>query len=225
MPAGVVLRLVQKNQVLDRVVLAGLDTAQFAWEGLTFTSGSDLIDTIDRLTHTPSGYYYEFSLRQGTNHFARMSPGPASMETTEFPGLWEGQLDHVSRWASDLAAEIAAPDLWEMVSTWDSMKELPLGPEAATPFSATEIADLNERLDVIGAQLANLVTTDDLRVAAGELVQHLRDELRKQSRWNWANLAVGSIVTFAANAAFDPHRAKELIQILVSGIRSLGSGF
>ena len=221
-PAGLILRQVQKNEVLGVVLKAGLDPSQFEWKGVTYSDGS-FENYADRLVHRTSGYFFEFTLRNGTKHFCQMSPGPHSLEAEQFPGSWDGQLNYVEQWASDLSAELAAPDLWDSVNASGALDELPLTFEQNTQFSPSEIAQLSDRLDVIGARLAEVVDSDDLRLLAERLVEHLREETKKQGRWDWLFLAMGSLMTFMANAAFDPHRAKELINVLLAGIRSLGS--
>ena len=223
MPAGAVLRQVQKNEVFEVLREEGLDPSEFSWEERTYTGGR-YQGPADVLVHKGTGQLFEFMLRDRSKHYARMRPAPNAVEGTEYPGSWEGQRDYVRRWASDVRAELGAPDLWDSIRSWRSLTELPPTFDENTPFSPAELLELNGRLDVIGARLTDLVERDDLRSLADQLVEHLRTEAPRQGRRDWFFLALGTLLSFMVNATFDPMRAREMIDLLVQGVQSLGPG-
>lgn len=153
-----------------------------------------------------------------------MSPAPEALEGTEYPGSWDGQLGYVRRWAVDLRAELDSPDLWTSVASWESLIEVPPSFEDNAPFAGGELVELGERLDQIGNRLVHLVDREDLRSVAEDLVDHLRQEAPRQGRRDWFFLSLGALLSFMVNAAFDPMRAREMVDLLVTGVRSIGSG-
>jgi hypothetical protein len=223
MPAGAVLRKVQKNEVLEILRNAGLDPSQFSWEQRYYSSGK-YQGPAELLVHGSSGFFFEFSLRDGSRHFARMSPGPEASQDSAYPGSWELQRGYVERWAADVRAELEAPDLWDSLPSWHSLTELPPIFEENSRFTQAELIEINERLDAIGAQLTSLAESNDLRTLAHGLIEHLRGEAPRQGRRDWVFLALGALLSFMVNAAFDPSRVREMIDLLVHGVRSLGAG-
>jgi hypothetical protein len=217
-----ILRRTQRNEVLEVVVAAGLDPSTFYWDQRSYVDLT--LGTAELLIHRETGCFYEFLLWNGETHYGRMSPAPDKLQGEAHPGDWKGQIEYVRRWAQNLRDDIEAPDLWTSVTSWETLVEAPPSFADNSPFTPPELAELNERLDVIGGRLVQLVDHDDLSAMAADFVDHLRSEAPKQGRRDWFFLALGALMSFMVNASFDPSRAHEIVSILADGVRSLTPG-
>lgn len=217
------LRQVQKNQVLEILLDAGLDPSQFSWQERAYTTGLFSGEPADLLVHNESqNYLFEFTLRPGHRHYSRMRPGSQAIEETAFPESWQNQLTHVRQWASDLRDELDAPDHWSSIPTWNSLAQLPPTFDENSPFTSEELDAINRRLDAVVERINDFA--DSHQEMAHQLVEHLREQAPKHGRRDWFLLALGSFVSLGVAATYDPSRTKELIDLLVQGTQALGGG-
>jgi len=208
----------QRNDVLERVINAGLKPAEFDWA--EWSSDFEKSRKISALIHRPSKdfwFMFERGLRGG--HYAIFSPGNETPRESQYPGEWVGQLGYVDQWLGYLRREIEAPDLWATVAAGP-------GIDAGTsnaPFTPTELEVIGERLAEIETRITELKALQEGQAQyVHETLDYLKVTAKGEGRRNWINMAIGVIFNIVLFLALPPDQAGALFRFGLEHLQGLG---
>ena len=220
LPKDFILLTTQKNDVLQAIRVAGLNPKDFHWEQHNSSGTKNAIVSV--LTHTPTGYYYRFDMREGGT-FAEFSPGRDSRIEHQYPGNWVLQFSYARGWIANLKREIEAPDLWASATEEAGFVELSAqATRIDSVFNSQVQADLSARL----AELERfIVEARDLTDAQHRFVKdqlsYLVAEAHHQKAREWINIGIGVLVQIILTIALPPEQAKSLFQLFGSIVRQV----
>ncbi len=101
----------QKNQVLEAVLQAGLDPADFEWLELHKDLDQPSEGLVALLRHVPTDYEFEFDMRS-ERLLACFSPSPERPSHTQQVESWGSMRAMVQIWLQSLKHEYETPDMW-----------------------------------------------------------------------------------------------------------------
>jgi hypothetical protein len=207
---------------------AGLDPSRFEWE--PFVEGGN---RYEKLIHKDANCVFVFGHEDHKRgqRYCRIRPAGAqlSLATGWFN---HGQLlDTVRQWLKLVKEDVEAPDLWGQLAAYTleipevaiaSLDEAPLL-EADQKRIALAVAATRERV----GQEATL-TKEQVGII-NEKLDYLVESSKRLGLKDWANAALGGLVSAAFGAALDGTAYKRIIEpiwnLIVSGVRLLnGSG-
>jgi hypothetical protein len=220
----------QRNDVLARVMAAGLDPRDFVWvERKTpeWTGWNGY--TADTLVHKPTSYHSMFFapgalglgylsnvpqllLTQPGEYVVAFEPGTASPRGKVVGVAWPNVLDAVALWLACVKREHEAPDLWaqmEQQRRWigDVVEQAPDN----APFGSSELVRVADGLKEIrrAAQTLQLEASEIERLEAGIVYVQQAAE-RKLGRKDWFLLACAVLMW-----AVPPDKAVQIVQSAV----------
>jgi len=215
----------QRNEILSRITVAGLDPREFRWEHIP--SSRDGRTLLDRLIHVPSGFFYEFDNSEGTDpgkHQATFSPGDGIHTERRFPGHWDYQMAYVTEWLGNLKRELNAPPLWERLAQGEPLLEVPLGAAEDSPFRPGELLAIEAKLDEVREYLARELPPEKLPTVQAQL-DRLGAAAKTSGRLSWLQMAIGVMFTLMWGGMMAPDQARTVLQMIGQAFqRLIGAG-
>lgn len=213
----------QAAQVLGGLREVGLDPREFAWSEVPSGPMEGVI--VSRLTHVPTGSYYQFDFAD-RNHYAIFSPGEEIAVDLAFPHVWENQLATFWAWRKILRREVSTPDPWsQFFSAADLVRE---GEEQTANgnerFSEAEVREYTRRLEAIRSYLLDRAVDAESRQRIGAKIDLLITSARSQGRRDWFFMAMGVLLTEIVDRGLDTEQVRHVFGLLVRGIQQLTGG-
>jgi hypothetical protein len=213
----------QKNDVLDAILNAGLDPAEFTWSD----EREPMQNLCSRITHKPSGFSAGFTVDQmayTTMLVGQFSPGEHFRFERYDASDWQMLLVHTINWALRLANELRQPDRWSIYTDAQALMDAAGGTTGRDgSFSRSERAEIEKQIKAVKAQVAALPGRTEQQIAdANAKLDYLVEASKKQGRQDWYFTAVGVIATIATSLNVTPAEARMLFQLVGQGLRAIG---
>ncbi len=214
----------QRNEVFTILEQAQLDPAEFEWTELTKIRIPGCIDEgiVSVLVHRPTGFRFEFDLRDRDMFWCTFAPALDAPERHAQAAGWAGVRGYVNMWAASLGCELDAPDLWAGVIRGNE-----LGSAASRVPDGEELDDAARRaaVNAVGAVerfLESHLTSQGAQAALirGEL-QYLRESTEKMDKKAWMHTLVGVLFTIVVSLALAPDQARALFAAAAHALRPL----
>lgn len=218
------LLVAQKNEVFRLAEYVGFDPRDFHWDVRNVEQGGP---TVDVLVHTASGHFFAFGVTNPNRHalgedrLSVFQPGVDRGGTVGVTGFgWEGQRDTFVEWLRALKNEVDTVSLWDTLGS-GAARELALATFPDRKLTKEQQAEVKVRIQNIRIYLrSNVDDRDSLRRIEAKL-DDLEDSSSRLSAKDFANAAVGALLMIAWEAAMDPHKAQEMVNLFLGGLRSL----
>jgi hypothetical protein len=209
----------QKNEVLDVLVALGMEPREFTWADRTEGAYN-----INRLVHSPSGFWFEFGVGNRGGHAARYSPGEHILEATMGTGSWLAQMSEFAQWVRFMQRELAAPPLWEQLAAGEPMLDVTALGMGDKPFDPAEIAAINQKLDETLEYLRRELPAGSIPAVEAN-IERLREAVKTSGRVSWAQMTIGSLIGMVWSGIMDPEKARTALQIIGTAFQGLiGAG-
>ena len=203
----------QKNQVFSAIKEAGLEPSDFQWSEVESRLMGVEINA-DKLTHTPTGYYFDFDSLQGKSYIY-YCPGESSTKEVNAGqcGTWQGVLNHFEKWVSIVHREYSEPDLWEASSQEKKLIAEQIDDLDNTPFTAPEIQRIGTAINELRLFLmSSSQHTEAQRQFIETRLHHLEEASHRLGRKDWVTLAMGTLTNIVVGVALAPDAARELLR-------------
>jgi hypothetical protein len=206
----------RRNEIYIAIADGGLDPA-------TCTLG-----TADELrfvvTHESTASWFACNELRLEHYAATTADASLIMAVGTDPGTYlpvtrpDDMLRHLKKWASDVAEYERAPDLWELGSAADALREvaaLEAGNNAH--FTSAEHTEIARRLSEIEDYLR-----DHFELTAGQMsgIEEKLRELAKASkrvgRRDWVLMVEGASVSLIVNAAVPQHVVVQTMLLMIA---------
>lgn len=179
--------------------------------------------TVDKLTHTPTGYSFQFDFDTRMRHVAYLRPGKDTPESNAVSGTWEEQRALVNAWASYVEREFTTPDVWSMVGEGE-LGALPSG-VANTLFTEEE----QKRIEaVLRAALESAQQTQELndehKRVLEEKVDFLLEASRQVGRIHWRSLLIGVLAEAVIEDVLPRGFVRQLVMLTMRGLSAVFGG-
>lgn len=168
-----------------------------------------------RLTHEPSGYYFEFRFDGDFDlQYVTFSPGLGKLFGEERVGAWPPARDALKIWAEVLSLELNEIDLWASIASEKTLM-VSVGASSApdSQFDSAEQQRIQKALNEIREYL---ISTQNLAVDQQEVIAarlaYLEGASRRLGRKDWVIVTIGVLTNIIVTAGFGPTQAHELIQ-------------
>jgi hypothetical protein len=200
-----------RNNVFKAIEAAGLDPAEFDWDG-NFGSA---------LTHVPSGAHFvfggEFGHYEGTYQAGDSPEWP--YEVYSPPSL----LKRVEGWLSDLKLDLDTPDLWGELRSERELLGGAYDEVGNTPFTPEERTELARQLGEIKEYVKKTYSLSKEQTEALERkLEYLEEATGRLGRIDWRTAFLGAMMEFLLVAALSPETARD---VFAMGVRTLGHLF
>ena len=188
------LNKVLKNELFEAAQRVALPVRDFRW----VDSNASSTDTWSRLEHVarPADFYMEFAPGARTDYSVSLRPGivrPLDNYTT----TWGGLSSLVSSWALTVAAELEAPDLWELASSDARLTSKVFADEQHLDeaFTPRELENIRSRLQEIAEYAKKVSNGDELTLSLiASRVEYLIEASRRSTRRDYTILAYGVLL-------------------------------
>lgn len=176
----------------------------------------------NRFAYSESAYFFDVSTAR-SSYSVRYSPGASELLThqigvaTSFDQLEEP----FKAWLSFLRRELVAPDLWALVRDPGAGFA---GVGVATdnrPFTPPEVAQIVIAIDAARTYLSDGGVTGDALDQANAKLDYLVEAAKRSGRMDWFNIAFSVLFGIATQVLFDPDRARELIDLVLTAVHRL----
>jgi hypothetical protein len=209
----------QKNEVFAWIERAGFDPRAFEvgtseWGSIECT----------RFAYRNSPYFFDVSTARHV-YTLRYSPGLSQVvdHVLHLDGFDEIEGPFLA-WLSFLRREVEAPDLWAMVHANAMLFLVGEVDVDNEPFTGAEVIQITDSVDRARIYLRESGVGTDVQRDADEKFDYLVERLGFLGRRDWAGVAFTTLAGIAIDAAFDPDRARQLFEIIVSSVRQLLAG-
>jgi hypothetical protein len=221
------LLVVQANAVLRLLENKGFDPRDFHWDIQRVEQGGP---TVDRIVHTASGHFFTFGVTNPSRHaFSedRLSIFQPGIDRGGVVGEksvgWDTQFRIFLFWADALKSEVETVSLWDTLGS-GAARELALATFPDRKLTKEQQAEVKVRVQTIRVYLrSNVDDRDTLRRIEAKL-DDLEEATKRLGVKDFANAAVGALLMIAWEAALDPHKAQEMVNLFLGGLRSLLGG-
>ena len=205
----------QRNAVFAIATAAGLEPRDFVWSEVTPRFNTARAAPVERLTHTPSGYYFTFDRTEDGKAYPRYMPSSKEIVETgdTIYGKWDFVLQAVESWATILKNEILEPDLWQLSAADKKLVAASIEDVENLPFTKQE----QERITLAISELrlflhATSPNSEKNRVFIDARLRHLEDASSRLGRKDWITLAMGTLTNIVVGVALAPDAARELVR-------------
>lgn len=190
---------------------SGLDLHKFDY--LETPSGSIIIE------HKASDYGFSISIvaSAGPKNAFYISYSPGTTLVSEMFGSlsWDSLTSHFTKWLTNVARELAEPDLWKALVNYRIPANI-MGAEENTAFSEQERATLEERLKQIRDYARRVQPSlEDEPEPSGQLeakIDYLIESSTRMGRKDWLNIFVGVIFSIAVTLLPTGEAAKDFVE-------------
>jgi hypothetical protein len=208
---------VQKQEVFDILRDSGLDPHNFEWGfqaigGIPGRAGRDVSRLLPTLRPEFS-FLFDF---YDTTYHPHCSPWEGMRQASLGAVSWPSCLSFAQTWARLVNAELRTPDPWEALPGLATSAEIAVAANVAnTEFSHRETERLASGLDEIRRLLLGAVgdSREQAALIDGQM-QSLLEASKRMGRKDWANLAIGAVVTLALQLALPPETVRQAFEIL-----------
>lgn len=136
---------------------------------------------------------------------------------------WEGQRDTFVSWVRALKTEVDTVSLWDTLGS-GAARELALATFPDRKLTKEQQAEVKVRIQHIKVYLrSNVDDRETLRRIEAKL-DDLEESSKRLGVKDFANAAVGALLMIAWEAAMDPHKTQEMVNLFFGGLRSLLGG-
>ena len=217
----------QKNDVFELVGRTGFAPASFEWSEVeTQYPRGALVDVI---RFRDSKWFCAFGFNDGGLPFdptrvTLISPGRTNNVEAIGSSEWTEQIGAVAQWLNNLRRETSQPNLWDVVADTPAIDDLAQADIPTDPLTREQQRWVEERIVII-RQYVRSITADPHTLAR---IEAKLDDLSKSSRRlgakDFVNIALGVLMTIAAEAAMNSDQAKHLFELMFTGARQLLGG-
>jgi hypothetical protein len=214
----------QRNAVFHLIQGHKFDPGDFEWQ--VAASPIRPGDTIDYLVHVPSGYGFAFeynTIRLSYDPEDRMSmfsPGPDSPRVTALTAGWVGQMEHVEVWLRSLTREVSTVSLWDTFGR-EPTRELASANLSNNQLNKEQRQEIEARVAKVRAYLRNNVDDRARLTRVEKKLDELVDASKRLGKRDFANVALGLLMTIAVEAALDPDKAQHVVNLFFTGVHAL----
>lgn len=213
----------QASEILDVLRKLGAQPSEFRWQQAPSFTFPD--QTVSRLVHVPTGYYFQFDFHRNGGHACERSPGLSLPVETRGTGAWEYQMVYLAEWVQYLLREITTPDPWgNFFTAGDVIDQGQEQFKENTRFTAAELREADRRLEAIRAFLTTQAEDDDSRQRIESKIDYLVAAARAQGRRDWFFMALGVILSEVVSLGLNAEQVRQALQLLVHGIQLLTGG-
>jgi hypothetical protein len=198
-------------------VFKAIQAAGFSPEEFNFDDSADEVI----LRHRSTGATFTYSGTAG-NYVSSFVAGDAmGPELTNYS--WEGLIERVRLWLSDVKHDVETPDLWaELGRRGDLAFSASDSTLQNTPFAPNEREEIAEQLNKFRANAnAAFALSEHQAEELDERVDYLIDATERLGRKDWLNSCIGSIFGYVLAVAFPPDMARHLFDMLAISIGHL----
>ena len=205
----------KRNSLFVTITNKGLDPNAF---DLTEETGSP---STWKVTHRATGANFSFfSIVSG---FIASRAQVGDRDVTSTPNMpWHSQLSRFAQWLDEVERDRKTPDLWAEFQRTGGEIPKP-GPDVGnTPFTDEERSQIAKQLQSIKDDFADsqTLTGHQLRLLE-ERLDHLAEAAGQLDRIRWRDLAVGTILMYATEAAVPPDKWHHLLTMLFQPLAHL----
>lgn len=212
----------QKAEIFETIKQRGFDPREFVWSERPVALPTGRSGLGDRLTHTQSGFYFEFaSTGSETGHFASYAPGDSTPKVKTGTGSWLRQMGIFRSWLGYAKREIEAPPLWEQLAAGEPLLEVSVPPGTDDrPFSATEGAAIAASIEEVRAYVRKELPAGSIPRVEEQLAR-LEASAKTAGRVSWMQAAVGMAVGLVWTGLMAPDQARAMLDILGKAFQHL----
>ena len=152
------------------------------------------------------------------------SPGPDRGGRVMVKGYgWESQLEHCQMWLRSLRSEVETVSLWDTLGS-GAARELGLATFSDRKLSKEQQKEIAVRVQRVRVYLrSNVEDREALRRIEAKLTD-LEDASKRLGTKDFANVALGALISIGMEAALDAHKAQEMVNLFLGGLRALLGG-
>jgi hypothetical protein len=209
------LLLTQKNELFKLLRSFDLPLNDFVWE----TPEGHFGVSIPRLTHSPSGLYFEILFSEGFLKSVTYFPGPSGSKWHGQVRDWNGVMRDAEVWARFLKREVSVPDLWASIQ---SEREFMSGGSIAianSAFDKNELKRITESLQEIREFLEkNHNLSQDQFAFVSSKFSLLEEAATRVGRKDWNMIAIGALVSIAIAIALSTDQFREFLHFAVNSL-------
>jgi hypothetical protein len=206
----------QKNDVLSRIIAAGLPGTEFEWS--IAPSRIDRARGVPMLSHATHAFFIFDHREDGhsdSKHACFYSPGNETYDYSAYPGAWNGQLGELDKWLKYLLREVQAPDLWQLLLEQNRGSIEPTLKQSDDRFTPQEQELIADSIALIFAHIQQVASppTDQLQHIEKQL-EYLVTQSRKQDRRAWLAMAWGIFCFILPALEIDATAGRSIIQFI-----------
>ncbi len=210
----------QRNDVFKWLDAAGWSPERFQWD--MAEAGEDVLAAL--VYRADTDYLFAIDPFAPGDITVNYRPGADAIQTQEDELHWSGVETHLVMWLHALRDELEEPDLWAALDVLPNLAEGG-DPHHNEPFTGEEVRLIGERINRVRGLLETASLAPDVLADVNKKLDHLVDATKRLGRFDWRALAVGILFEVALAAAFDPARARQMMEMVLSGLGGLlGSG-
>lgn len=199
----------RRNEIFQALVSAGHDPREF-----------DL--SSETLTHRATG-----STLSVGGHGERFAVNYVVGDANPFQLVsltWsEGVLQEIVRWAEEIDRYSSMPDLWaELRSEHEVIARASAPGLENTPFAHGERSEIRRELGEVRhyARTALRLSEQQLQELDGRL-RYLEEASERLGRKDWLNIALGTVITLAAEALLPPEEIRNVLAMILHPLSHL----
>ena len=203
----------QRNDLFRVLESRQLSPADFQWSYRPGEAFGWTHYEVPALERSGTEFFYAIGENPWGGFDVAYSPGTEGRTGGATKLSWQGVLGHAEMWAVMLGREAEAEDLWAQFAPEAgkiAQEAKSLGNE---PFSPVELQRVREGLTRIEQQVLRTQSLSkqqtDLLLGA---VKEVEQAAGRVGRKDWVLLAIGTLVSAAAQAALDPTTGKAIMQ-------------
>jgi hypothetical protein len=206
----------QRNDVFKWLEAAGWSPGRFQW-GMAQADQRVLAALVYK---ADQDYLFAIDPYAAGDMSVTFRPGADEVETEADELHWSGVETYLILWLHALRDELEEPDLWANLGTLPDVAE---GGDSDhnEPFSREEVRVIGERVDRVRGLLEVASLAPDVLADVNKKLDHLIEATDRLGRFDWRALAVGILFEVALAAAFDPSRARQMMEMVLVGLRGL----
>jgi len=168
--------------------------------------------------HPSSGATFTFSGAAGKYVSSYVAGDVTGPELTKYS--WDGLIERVGLWLSDVKQDIETPDLWADLGR---QRELLASASdqtlANTPFAPNEREEITEQLNEFRADVkAAFALSEQQSEDLDERVDYLIDATKHLGRKDWLNICIGSMFGYVLTVVLPPDASRHLFEMLAISI-------
>ncbi len=217
MPDRQTLTKIQRNQVLEILLKAGLEPTHFSWNEVR---SEFEIKIVSKLKHRNDKHYFKFDYSSDYGHYGIYSPGAQILNVSCSPGDWEDQLNNVQQWAKILKKELESPDLWKELEKHQATFSLALPAKLNLlndPIPVHEAEQIIKALNSLRREIKKqLKLSSEQNEFVSEKLGYLADAVKRQGRLDWVYTCIGVLATILVGLTLSPESASIFWQLAKS---------
>lgn len=195
----------QKNDLFLTIERSGTFTPnQFTFE--------DYQDTA-KVQFKSTQYFYSIRKTPNKEFYYKMSPSSDDVEIDLIVEVWGQVIGSFSRWLQYLSKEIFAPNLWERLSENIQIANVTHN-QSHAEFTAREYEDLKQRITALSSQMRTLPFLEGRFEEIDNKLAHLVTLGEKLSKFDWANLFLGTMMGILTNIGTSPENTKIVFDLI-----------